>query len=135
LRQKPVFPAIDPITYIELVDELASRPESPAKRTAADRAYFAAFLFSRDQLTAKGYIIPHNDQQDHKYVTESLKREDLLGAFGNEEYRLRIARNRVTYDTHNLFHSQGQPSLNWMISTAKEIIKRVNKLPACSSKK
>ncbi len=132
-RQKPLFPAIDPVAYIGLVDELASKAELPAKRTAADRAYFAAFLTSRDQLTAKGYIMPLYNADDHKYVAENLK--ILLGAFGNEENRLRTARNRVTYDTRDLTYSQGQPSLKWMVDTAKEIIERIKKLPTCSPKK
>jgi hypothetical protein len=132
-RQKPVFLALDPVAYIELVDELASRPETPAKRTAADRAYFAAFLFSRDQLTTKGYIMPHYSQDDRKYVAENLKL--LLGTFGNQENRLRRARNRVTYDTRDLTQSEGQPPLSWMISTAKEIIERVKKLPPSPLKK
>ncbi len=133
LRQEPVFPAIDPVAYIGFADELAAKTELPAKRTAADRAYFAAFLTSRDQLTAKGYIVPHYSRDDHKYVAENLKL--LLGAFGNQENRLRTARNRVTYDTRDLTHSQGQPSLNWMVNTAKEIIERVKKLPTYSPKK
>lgn len=130
-RQKPVFPALDPLTYIGLADELASKPELSAKRTAADRAYFAAFLSSRDQLAAKGYIIPYYSSDDHRYVAENLK--SLLGAFGNEENRLRTARNRVAYDTRDL--TQGQPSLKWMVATAKKIIERVTKLPTHSPKK
>ena len=132
-RQEPLFPAIDAVSYIGLVDELASKPELPAKRTAADRAYYAAFLTSRDQLTAKGYIMPDYNSNDHRYVAENLK--ILLGAFGNQENRLRTARNRVTYDTRDLTYSQGQPSLKWMVDTAKEIIECVKKLPAYSPKK
>lgn len=134
-RQRPVFPALDPADYIGLADELASRPEQAAKRTAADRAYYTAFLISRDQLTVKGYITPYYNQQDHEYVTENLKRRDLLGAYGNQEYRLRRARNRVTYDIRDLTYSQEQPSLRWMVDTAKEIIKRVKKIPTCSPEK
>ena len=132
-RQRPLFPALDPADYIGLADELASRPEQAARRTAADRAYYAAFLISREQLTAKGYIVPHYSQDDHKYVAENLKL--LLGTFGNQENRLRAARNRVTYDTRDLTYSQGQPPLNWMVDTAKEIIERVKKLPSYSPKK
>lgn len=132
-RQEPVFQALDPVTYIALVDELASKPESASRRTAADRAYFAAFLTSRDQLTAKGYIIPYYSSDDHRYVAENLK--ILLGSFGNEENRLRTARNQVTYDTRDLTENQGQPSLKWMVDTAKQIIERVSKLPTHSPKK
>jgi hypothetical protein len=116
-----------------LADELASKPESSAKRTAADRAYFAAFLTSRDQLTAKGYLTPYYSSEDHKYVAEKLK--ILLGAFGNEENRLRTARNQVTYDTRDLTTEEGQPSLKWIVNTAKQIIERVSKLPASSPRK
>lgn len=132
-KQRPVFPALDPTTYIELVDELASKPEPSAQRTAADRAYFAAFLTSRDQLAEKGYITPYNSQEDRRYVAENLK--ILLGAFGNDENRLRTARNRVTYDIRDLTYSQDQPSLKWMVDTAKEIIKRVKRIPPSSPKK
>jgi len=134
-RQRPVFPALDPDDYIGLADELAARSGQAAKRTAADRAYYAAFLISREQLTAKGHIIPHYGSNDHEYVTETLKERDLLGTYGNQEFRLRIARNRVTYDIRDLTYSQEQPSLRWMIDTAKEIIKRVKKIPSCSPKK
>jgi hypothetical protein len=134
-KQKPLFPAINPVTYIGLADELASRFEQAAQRTAADRAYYAAFLISREQLTAKGYITPYCDQRDHEYVTENLKRRDLLGTYGNQEYRLRRARNRVTYDIRDLTYSRGQPSLKWMVDTAKEIIELLKKLPSSSPEK
>ena len=116
-----------------LAEELGAKVGVPEKRAAADRAYYAAFLTSRDQLTAKGYITPYYNFDDHKYVAENLK--ILLGTFGNEENRLRTARNRVTYDTRDLTHSQGQPSLEWMLDTAKTIIERVEKLPSRSRKK
>ncbi len=132
-RREPVFQALDPTTYIPLIDELASKTDCASKRTAADRAYFAAFLTSRDQLTAKGYITPYYSLDDHKYVAENLK--TLLGAFGNEENRLRTARNQVTYDTRDLIENQRQPSLKWMVDTAKQIIELVSKLPAYSTKK
>lgn len=132
-RRESLFKELNPVTYIALADELASKPESAARRTAADRAYFAAFLTSREQLMSKGYITPYYSSDDHKYVAENLK--ILLGSFGNEENRLRTARNQVTYDTRELYENQGQPSLKWMVDTAKEIIERVNKLPNYSPKK
>lgn len=132
-RRESVFQALDPFTYIALVDDLASKPDSASRRTAADRAYYAAFLTSRDQLTAKGYITPFYNSDDHRYVAENLR--ILLGSFGNEENRLRTARNKVTYDTRDLKENQGQPSLKWIVDTANQIIERVNKLPTNSSKK
>ncbi len=124
-KSSPEFSALDPRSYIRLADELAIRPEPEAIRTAGDRAYYAAFLFSRDCLKSKGYITPFYDERDHKYLTESLKRPDILKSLGNEEYRLRRHRNKLTYHTQDV----GYPPLQWMISTAKEIIEKVEALP------
>lgn len=128
-RRKPVFPAIDPADYVGLADELASRPEQAAKRTAADRAYYAAFLFSRDQLEMKGYMTRYGYAEDHPYVTQKLR--ELLGFLGNEEFRMRRHRNKVTYETGDV----GKPSLDWMLKTAEKIIESVKKLPTSSPKK
>jgi len=129
-RSQPDFPALDPATYLDLAKELASRSEAASKRTAGDRAYYAAFLFSRDQLASKNYITPYYNEQDHQYVPETLKKQGVLGSLGNDEQRLRRARNRLTYDTRSL---SGQapplPSLEWMLNTAQEIIDRVRALP------
>lgn len=128
-RQKPVFTALNPADYIGLAEELASRPEQTAKRTAADRAYYAVFLFSRDQLEMKGYLTRYGYTEDHPYVTQKLR--ELLGFLGNEEFRMRRHRNKVTYETGDV----GKPSLNWMLKTAEKIIDSVKKLPTSSPKK
>jgi hypothetical protein len=129
LMSKPIYPKLNPATYIELADQLSARNESSAKRTAADRAYFAAFLSSRDRLLEKGYLEPYGNLEDHGYISRVLKSEHALGAFGNEENRLRRARNRITYDTGDLYLKPPVRKLNWMLETAKEIIKRVEELP------
>lgn len=121
---------LDPITYLEFAEELSSRKEMAARRTAADRAYYAAFLTSRDRLAAKNYITPYYDVRDHDYVPRMLKGRDVLGAFGNQENRLRRARNCITYKTFDLDSRQPYVrSVDWMIQTAKEIIQRVDALP------
>lgn len=125
-RQKPVFPAIDPCKYLDLAREIACRPETQARRTAADRAYYATFLFSRDQLEMKGYMTRYGYTEDHRYVTQTLK--ELLGFLGNEEFRMRTHRNNVTYETGDV----GNPSLDWMLKTAEKIIESVKKLPTSS---
>ncbi|MBI4216394.1 MAG: hypothetical protein HY687_03255 [Chloroflexi bacterium] len=117
-----MFQPLDPTTYLDLARELASRRDTAARRTAADRAYYAAFLYSRDQLELKGYITPYQSTEDHKYVTENLRA--LIGSAGNDEYRLREARNDVTYKTGQL-----QDKLQWMINTADVIVQRVRALP------
>jgi len=128
---EPIYPKLNPTTYLELADELSSRSEPSAKRTAADRAYFSAFLFSRDRLLEKGYVTPYGDERDHQYINEALKRRDILGSFGSQGLRLRRARNVVTYKTGNIstITQQYAHPLNWMLETAREIIKRVDELP------
>ena len=119
-----MFPAIDPSKYLDFAQEIASRSEPEVIRTVADRAYYSAFLFCRDQLAEKGYITPYYNTEDHRYVPAKLK--ELLGSFGNDENRLRTHRNRVTYDTREVTDS---PSIDWMIETARKIIERVKTLP------
>ena len=125
---QPLYEALDAETYLELAEELSSKPQSTARRTAADRAYYAAFLASRDLLATKGYITPYYSLDDHKYVAENLKRSDILGSLGNGENRLRRAWNLVTYDTRDISTQYAYP-LKWMLDTAGKIIDRVKALP------
>jgi len=127
---KPLYPSLNPATYLDLAKELSSKSEMAAIRTAADRAYYAAFLTSRDLLSDKGYLIPEYGLSDHQDVIETLKKKEVLGSFGNEEFRLRDARNKITYDTRDLkWGDKGVCSIDWMLDTAKKIIDRVNALP------
>ena len=82
MTSQPLYEPVDPEAYLELAKDLSLKSEAAAKRTAADRAYYAAFLASRNFLEGKGYITPHGDERDHQYVIEALKREDVLGAVG-----------------------------------------------------
>lgn len=130
-KQQPLYPAVSPIDYLDIAERLTSWSEPCAYRTAADRIYYSTFLFSRDNLAEKNYIVPHYGSEDHIYVENALKRRDVLGTFGNEENRLRRARNCITYDNRDLY--LGRPEsvrpLDWMLNAAKEIIKRVEALP------
>ena len=126
-RSSQKFSALDPIKYLDLANELALRSEAEAIRTAADRSYYATFLFCRDQLGRKGYLIPSYSSDNHQYVTEVLKQ--VLKSRGNDELRLRNQRNNVTYDTREVDY----PSCRWMIDTATTIIKLVEALPIKSS--
>ena len=40
---QPLYESVDPETYLVLAKELALKSEAAAKRTAADRAYYATF--------------------------------------------------------------------------------------------
>jgi len=128
MSSQPLYESIDPTTYLNLAQELAKRPDVASRRTAADRIYYAAFLTSRDQLASKDYLTPYYSIDDNKLVTETLKRE--LGAAGNDEFRLRRARNCINYDTRDLGHDvQDVRSLKWMIDTASGVICKVQALP------
>ena len=122
-----MFPAVEPCKYLEFAREISSRPETEAKRTAADRAYYAAFLFSRDQLASKGYITPYYWEEDNRYVSQELKR--LKFSIGNSENLLRTRRTEITYDTRDI----NAPSLEWMLDTAQKIIDYVKVLPSRSA--
>ena len=132
---QPLYESVDPETYLELAKELSLKSQVAARRTAADRAYYAAFLASRNLLAEKGYITPYYTSDDHKYVEETLKRKDILGALGNDENRLRRARNLVTYDTRDIqTETQRYASpLSWMLNTAETVIKKVQELPQRSA--
>lgn len=125
----PEYPAFDPAGYLDLAKKLQAEPEEAARRSAADRAYYAAFLTSLNELTAKDYITPYRDERDHKYVTDSLKSKDVLGTFGNNEFLLRKSRNKVTYDTRELVIGNSVKQLQWMIKVAEDIIQSVRALP------
>ena len=125
-KQSIIYPSIDARKYLGLAARLALTKSSLSLRTAANSAYYSAFLFSRDQLAQKGYITPYYNSSDHDYVARELKVQ--LGAIGNDENRLRTARNKVVYDTRNLTSSQVQ-RLEWIIPTAAKIIKLVGSLP------
>lgn len=125
-----LYKSLDPETYLELASKLSTESDEAARRTAADRAYYAAFLVCRDTLARKDYLTPYYNSGDHKYVGDTLKRNEVLGSFGNEEQRLRRARNLVTYDTGDITKTQQNAcGLDWMLRTAKNIIDRVKALP------
>jgi len=130
LMSEPLYRAVNPKTYLELADRLSSEPHETSKRTAADRAYYAAFLMSRDILATKGYITPYYSSEDHRYVAVTLKRQDILGSLGNDEARIRRARNLIMYDTRDINREQQDArSLKWILDTTKRIVERVENLP------
>lgn len=132
-----LYPKIDPKEYLKLAEELSCKVETAATRTAADRAYYAAFLTSRDILTEKGYLVPSYWIDDHENVCNVLNSKDVLGNYGKQQIRLRLARNLVNYNNQDLY--LGQPydckRLTWMLNTSKEIIRRVETLPDKLKKK
>ena len=122
-RPTDYCPAVNPEEYLNLSRELMKRSSSESLRTAGDRAYYAAFLFCRDELTRKGYISPSYTTEDHEYVARSLTR--LIGSASTMEYWLRQRRNRLTYNTNAL----AGVSISLLADTAQDIIERVKALP------
>lgn len=125
-----IYPKIYPEEYLSLASELALRLDEAAKRSAADRTYYAVFLTCRDVLTAKNYLTPYYNYKDHKLVTDTLKLPKILGNLASDEIRLHDARNCINYDTRDLRANQEDVHrLSWMMKTARTIIKRVQALP------
>jgi hypothetical protein len=127
LTLKPLYPAFDPIEYLTIAKILSVKKDSASRRSAADRAYYATFLICRDTLEKKKYSTPYKGLEDHAYISSVLKK--ALGSIGNEENRMRRARNTATYDPHDLYNNEDVRNVEWMITTAEEIIKRVKDLP------
>jgi hypothetical protein len=133
LTSKPLYPEINPTDYLTLAKALSTSSDYASLRSAIDRAYYAAFLTCRDLLASKNYFTPKYDSEDHIKVQEGLKSLNVLGSAGNDEFRLRRTRNRITYDTRPL--SPRQDGLNnvfpvqLVVTTAENIIRRVQALP------
>ncbi len=63
-----LYEKFDPQVYLDVARELALKSDSGSRRTAADRAYYAAFLGCRQLLTGKGYMTPFYKYDDHAYM-------------------------------------------------------------------
>ena len=91
------FIPIDPATLLDLAIELAGQRTPAALRTAGDRAYYAAFLTSRDQLARKNYAVFSRGVSTHREVAAAL--ETIEATLGITLSELRTARNDLTYRT------------------------------------
>jgi len=127
----PEHAALNARSLLSLAKELASQDDAAARRTAADRAYYAAFLFSRDTLARLGRYTPAYSTDDHQGIRAAL--HEAIGNAANDEQRLRSARNQATYDTRDR-HAVGPNShrdvrpLSWMIEAAERIVTKVETL-------
>lgn len=124
--QQLSFSRVDPRTYLDLAKTLASQSDAASRRSAVDRAYYAAFLFSRDELAAKVYITPYYSTEDHGYISDNLRLHVALD-IGNSEERLRRARNSITYNTRVITLDL---SLRAIIDMAERVIQAVATLRA-----
>lgn len=130
---------LNPMELLYLARELARRPDSAAVRTACDRAYYAAFLFCRDQMISMGIVEPAGGRgrrrrprltghsPDHGIVRDHLSELPNGVGPGIELDRLRTQRNLYTYNTGSLSTSAVETP-QWMLSTAEDIIGFVQQL-------
>lgn len=120
-------PAVIPAAYLALADEWAQSGETETLRSAVDRAYYAAFLTARDQLSRKGYGRFASTPQAHNQVARALTavRPDM----GKQMRVLRRARNRLTYQTAAAVMPD-ELTLPELLDFARAIIAAVEALPA-----
>ncbi|MCD6093285.1 MAG: hypothetical protein J7J51_00600 [Candidatus Omnitrophica bacterium] len=63
----------DPLDFLKLAEELISFGDEARLRTAVSRAYYGAFLFSREWLRAKRWLL-YGDARDHYRVKNGLRK-------------------------------------------------------------
>ena len=111
-RQSSVFSPLATGTLLDLADELAHRPTPASLRSAADRAYYAAYLTARDQLARKKYARFNPGGSAHVRVGQALRAIDI--DTGNLLSELRFTRNTLTYDT-GYVALEGNRTVEWML--------------------
>lgn len=120
------FDAIDPSSYLTVATDLAREQNAAAIRSAIDRAYYAAMLTARDQLTEKGYRQFTRGPEAHAQVVNALK--GIAKEAAETLRMLRQARNRLTYQPGRQVLPRGQ-SLRQLLEGASIVIEAVRALP------
>ncbi len=105
---------------------MASSVDEASRRSAVDRAYYAAFLAARDELIIKGYMNVSRNSNAHVQVVNTLRGIDK----GASEmlFILRRARNQLTYQTAYVNLPRGQ-SIPELLDSARAVIEAVQGLP------
>ena len=120
------FDAVDPAAYLALAIEWSQSTDSAALRSAVDRAYYAAFLSARDQLSAKGYGRFSQGPQAHSEVAKALSAVQVN--VGERLITLRRARNRLNYQTGRATLPRGQ-SIQSLMLFARAVVEAARALP------
>ena len=105
---------------------MAPSADEASRRTAADRAYYAAFLAVRDELIVKGYMNVARNSNVHVQVADTLRGIDKSAS--ELLFILRRARNRLTYQTGHINLPRGQ-SIPELLDSARRVIEAVRALP------
>ncbi len=87
--------------FLVLAVELVAAGSEARHRTAVSRAYYGAFHFAKELLTAAGIILP-DTAEAHRKMQMCLKepRVDDARRAGDKLELLRGQRNRADYDLH-----------------------------------
>ena len=91
LRDIRRFQRVEPDGYLSLSRRLAALGDAVSFRSAVDRAYYAAFLTAREELSGKGYGPFSSSSRAHTEVLEALRQLS-----GPASRRLRILRQART---------------------------------------
>jgi uncharacterized protein (UPF0332 family) len=86
----------DWLEYLELAEELASRPnDEAASRTAISRAYYATFHTGREYLMRTGIFLDRS-RNAHRQVQDALRTQSA--EIGQDLEQLHFWRKRADYD-------------------------------------
>ena len=120
------FQRVEPDGYLALSRRLAALGDAVSFRSAVDRAYYAAFLMAREELSGKGYGPFSSSSRAHTEALEAL--HQLSGPASRRLRILRQARNRLTYRIEAVDAPGGQ-SLGELLDLAQGVIVAVIALP------
>ncbi|MCI0560946.1 MAG: hypothetical protein MN733_20870 [Nitrososphaera sp.] len=127
------IPALDPRDLLTLATNLYSGTDSASIRSSCDRAYYAAFLYAREELSTKGYYTPSYRSNDHKDLPPTIRRLQGGMGIGNELRLLRNSRNTYNYTTGAFPTSTSGANTTrppqWMLTAAANVIQYVEQLP------
>ena len=124
------FEPVEPQSYLDLAIRLSRSPDEASRRSAVDRAYYAAFLTARNELNNKGYLTSVQRSEIHFRVAITLTRAARIP--GRRLELLRRTRNRLTYQTGRTSLPEGL-SLDLMLDSARVVIQGARALPFSSS--
>src|SRR5262249_51250360 len=93
-----------PDAFLILAERLAQESTEAEWRTAASRAYYAAFHAAKELLAVLGFVMPRDDTA-HRQVSYRLQNcgHPQVVAAGAQLDTLRKDRNRADYDLKRVF--------------------------------
>ena len=112
--------------FLALAARLAAGPAEADWRTAASRAYYAAFHTARQLLSDLGFTVPR-EERAHKYLSFRLMNAPVGQAVraGLDLDQLRTERNRADYDLNSPFR---QPAAMQHVQSAGQVIQALDAL-------